>query len=63
MFFRTPPKPILTPCIGVCTLDDDGRCEGCLRTGDEIARWGSMDDAERQRIMLEVLPSREAAGC
>jgi predicted Fe-S protein YdhL (DUF1289 family) len=62
MFFRTsPPKPILTPCVGICTLDASGLCEGCFRTGDEIARWGAMDDAERIAIMDEVLPAREAA--
>jgi len=26
---------------------------------DEIARWGSLDDAERTRLMDEVLPRRE----
>lgn len=62
MFFRTlPAKPVLTPCIGICTLDAGGLCEGCFRTGDEIARWGSMDDAERIAIMDDVLPAREAA--
>jgi hypothetical protein len=35
-----------------------GLCTGCLRTLDEIARWGSMSDAERARIMAE-LPSRK----
>ena len=31
--------PVLSPCIGICHLGADGLCEGCLRTGDEIARW------------------------
>jgi predicted Fe-S protein YdhL (DUF1289 family) len=50
----------LTPCIGICRLDTRGYCEGCLRTGEEIARWRGMDDAERLRLMREVLPSRAA---
>lgn len=59
---RNPPvSPILTPCIGVCTLGADGYCEGCHRSGDEIARWAAMDDASRLRLMREVLPAREAA--
>jgi predicted Fe-S protein YdhL (DUF1289 family) len=59
---RSPPaSPILTPCIGVCTLGADGYCEGCHRSGDEIARWAAMDDASRVRLMREVLPAREAA--
>ncbi len=62
MFFwkSTPPKPILTPCVGVCELDADGLCKGCHRTIDEIAKWSSMSDAERARLMDEVLPQRES---
>ncbi|HEX7917605.1 DUF1289 domain-containing protein [Rudaea sp.] len=59
MFFRKPPpKPILTPCIGVCVLDATGHCEGCHRTIDEIANWGMLGDAERVRLMDDVLPKR-----
>ena len=50
---------VLTPCIGVCTLGSDGLCEGCLRTGDEIARWSRLSDPERRQLMDEVLPARE----
>lgn len=50
---------ILTPCIGVCVLDAQGLCEGCHRSGDEIARWSQMGDAERLRMMEDVLPARE----
>ena len=52
--------PILSPCVGICHLGADGYCEGCLRSGDEIARWISMGEAERRRLMDEVLPQREA---
>ena len=52
--------PILSPCVGICHLGTDGYCEGCLRSGDEIARWISMSEAERHRLMDEVLPQREA---
>ncbi len=52
--------PLLTPCIGICSLDAAGYCEGCFRTGDEIARWALIDDRERQRLMDEVLPERES---
>ena len=51
---------MLSPCIGVCTLDADGLCEGCLRTASEIAHWTAMGDDERLRLMSEVLPEREA---
>lgn len=49
----------LSPCTGVCRLDTRGLCMGCLRTGDEIARWTRMSDAEKIRLMDEVLPLRE----
>ncbi|PXV58516.1 hypothetical protein SAMN04487785_115126 [Dyella jiangningensis] len=49
----------LSPCIGICRLDARGYCEGCLRTGDEIARWRGMPEPERLRYMREVLPARK----
>lgn len=57
---------MLTPCIGVCTLGPNGLCDGCLRSGDEIARWTAMGDAARSHLMDVVLPERErqcAAQC
>lgn len=53
-------QAILSPCTGICRLDARGLCEGCLRTGDEIARWRSMSDGERRQLMDSILPSREA---
>jgi predicted Fe-S protein YdhL (DUF1289 family) len=61
MFQRVPTIPIITPCIGTCTLGHDGLCDGCFRTGDEIALWSQLSDIERLAIMSEVLPAREAA--
>lgn len=50
-----------TPCVKVCTLDArSGRCLGCGRSLDEIARWSSMSAVERARIMA-ALPERLAA--
>lgn len=47
-----------SPCVKVCRMDPQrGLCLGCARTLDEIARWASMSDAERERIMIE-LPGR-----
>ena len=47
-----------SPCIKVCQMDPQrGLCLGCARTLDEIARWGTLSDAERERIMAE-LPRR-----
>jgi uncharacterized protein len=51
---------IESPCIKVCTLEaSSGRCLGCGRTIEEIARWTGMSDAQRARVMAE-LPARLA---
>ncbi len=49
---------IRTPCIDICVLHRrEGICIGCFRTGEEIARWSSLSDAERDMLMAE-LPER-----
>jgi predicted Fe-S protein YdhL (DUF1289 family) len=53
-------RAVLSPCIGVCTLNDDGLCDGCHRTSAEIARWPHMSDDERLQLMESVLPDRES---
>ncbi len=50
-----------SPCIGVCSLDAQSHCVGCLRSLDEIARWMSMSDAERRTYLHTVLPARALA--
>jgi predicted Fe-S protein YdhL (DUF1289 family) len=57
----TPFRAVLSPCVGICTMGDDGRCDGCHRTIDEIARWGTLGDGERLRLIEDVLPLREAS--
>ena len=52
-------RAVLSPCIGICRLDELGLCVGCRRTTSEIARWGQMGDDERLRLMEVVLPMRE----
>ena len=53
-------RAVLSPCIGVCMLDDEGLCMGCYRSSGEIARWLQMGDDERLHLMETVLPQREA---
>lgn len=49
----------LSPCTGICRLDERGYCVGCQRTGEEIGRWRAMSDAERLYVMQVILPGRE----
>ena len=49
-----------SPCQGLCILHAEEKiCIGCLRSGDEIAAWGSMN-AEARRALLAELPARKA---
>jgi hypothetical protein len=50
-----------SPCINVCQMDGaTGWCRGCLRTIDEIAAWGRLDEAGRRGVLAQ-LASRRAA--
>ncbi len=52
---------VASPCIDVCRIDQRrGWCEGCLRTLDEIAAWGALDNAAKREIWKQ-LPVRRAA--
>ena len=43
---------LASPCRKLCTLDRATRvCTACGRSLDEIARWATMPDNERQAIM------------
>lgn len=60
--FYPAPAPVLSPCIGICRLGADGLCEGCHRSGEEIANWLRYSEQERRHLMDEVLPQRAERG-
>ncbi|MFC0341484.1 DUF1289 domain-containing protein [Paracoccus niistensis] len=44
-----------SPCRKLCALDPVTRvCAGCLRTLDEIARWGRMSDKEKRDVLRRI---------
>jgi predicted Fe-S protein YdhL (DUF1289 family) len=46
---------ISSPCTKVCVVDGvSGLCFGCGRTLPEIAKWGSLSEAERLAIMATL---------
>lgn len=47
-----------SPCVSICRLDDSGLCEGCLRTIDEIAGWGSLDGQSKRSIIERIAQRR-----
>jgi len=44
----------LSPCILICTLDDDKRCLGCGRTLADISGWALMSAAEQWAVIDEL---------
>lgn len=45
-------KPVRSPCVSLCALDDDDICVGCQRTAAEITRWSRMTNDERREVLL-----------
>ena len=44
-----------SPCIKICQMDPaHGVCIGCCRSLDEIARWGSMSEAEQLEVLNQI---------
>jgi monothiol glutaredoxin len=56
---REPVPAVASPCIRVCTLDDDDICIGCGRSVVEICAWASMAAGEQQQV-LAVSAARRA---
>jgi predicted Fe-S protein YdhL (DUF1289 family) len=44
----------LTPCVSLCKINE-GKCQGCGRTLEEIAKWRKYTDEERLDIMRRLL--------
>lgn len=57
-----PERPVASPCVYVCALDDNDICVGCQRSGAEITRWGRMDNAERRMVLERCRERALAAG-
>lgn len=54
-----PAAPVASPCISVCRIDPaTGWCVGCLRSLDEIAAWGALDDMGRRQVLDRVAKRR-----
>ena len=44
----------LSPCVLICTLDDDQQCLGCGRTLAQISAWAMLSIAEQWQIVDEL---------
>ena len=44
-------RPVASPCVNICALDDDDLCTGCQRSVAEITRWSRMTTRERREVL------------
>ena len=56
-FANEPLPPVESPCIDLCTLDDDDICVGCFRSIAEICAWGDAVE-EQRRLILQAAAGR-----
>ncbi|MGA2779384.1 MAG: DUF1289 domain-containing protein [Steroidobacteraceae bacterium] len=43
-------RPV-SPCINICSLDEQGYCRGCYRTIEEIAAWSRLTAAQQWTVV------------
>ncbi|MCQ4309335.1 DUF1289 domain-containing protein [Pseudomonas stutzeri] len=55
-------KPVASPCVSICALDEDDFCTGCQRSIDEIRRWSRMDNLERRQVLLRCHERARVSG-
>ncbi|AHL74535.1 Fe-S protein [Stutzerimonas stutzeri] len=55
-------KPVASPCVSICALDENDLCTGCQRNIDEIRRWGRMDNQERRQVLLRCHERARTSG-
>ena len=56
-----PVTAVASPCINICQMHAaSGWCVGCLRTLDEIAAWGGLDDIGRREVLQRLRGRRVA---
>ena len=55
-------RPVASPCVSICALDEQDVCTGCQRTVAEIGRWGRMDNTERRAVLKLCHERAVAAG-
>lgn len=53
-------KPVPSPCVRNCCLNDADICLGCFRSLDEIKLWGMSDRATQQQIIANAEQRKRA---
>jgi predicted Fe-S protein YdhL (DUF1289 family) len=55
-------RPVRSPCVNICALDDADVCIGCQRTVAEITGWSRMDNDERRSVLALCGERAKASG-
>lgn len=45
-------KPLPSPCVHICALNEQDICIGCRRHAQEIQAWPSLTNPERQQVLV-----------
>lgn len=55
-------KPVRSPCVNICALDEADVCVGCQRTVAEISGWSRMSNADRRAVLALCVERARAGG-
>lgn len=44
-------KPVASPCVNICALDEADICIGCQRSATEITQWMRLSNHERREVL------------
>jgi predicted Fe-S protein YdhL (DUF1289 family) len=55
-------KPVRSPCVNICALDEADICVGCQRTVTEITGWSRMSNDERRAVLVLCDDRARASG-
>ena len=54
-----PTRP-MSPCLSICTLDENNQCMGCLRTLEEIKNWALLQPDQQWALVDELAERRKS---
>ncbi len=49
-----PPPTTPSPCVRLCTLNEQDECLGCGRTITDICGWTAMSEPEKQQCLVRA---------
>lgn len=55
-------RPLASPCVAICALDEQDICIGCQRSATEITAWGRMDNDQRRAVLLRCRERAQSSG-